>query len=83
VRTADFVAPAFGSARGEVRCPDGMVATGGSVSTAPLVVIADLPSADGRGWTGEAVEFNGDTGSSMRIAVICTPGSATVLPTGS
>lgn len=83
VRTKDVVAPPFGVATGEVRCPDGMVALGGSASPGPLFVITDLPSGDGRGWTGSAGEFNGDSGTSMRLAVICAPGTATVLPTGS
>lgn len=84
VRTQDFAAPAFGTARGEVRCPDGMVAVGGSVSPGESTfVITDLPSTDGRGWTGSAGDFTGNPGNTMRIAVICTPGTATVLPTGS
>jgi hypothetical protein len=80
VRSQDFAADGSNLARGEVRCPAGMVAVGGTVSPGLLFTVTDLPSADGGGWTGEAV---GDTGDRMRIAVICTPGSATVLPTGS
>ena len=80
VRSQDFTADGLGRARGEVRCPAGMVATGGTVSPGFLFTLTDLPSSDGAGWVGEA---GGDPGDSMRIAVICTPGSATVLPTGS
>jgi hypothetical protein len=79
VRSADFTAVS-NEARGEVRCPDGMVAVGGTVSPGDLFTITDLPSSDGRGWVGDAV---GPNGATMRIAVICTPGSANVLPTGS
>jgi hypothetical protein len=82
VRSADFTSDGSGIARGEVRCPDGMVAVGGSVSQgADLYTVASGPSADGRGWTGDA-EF-GLGGETMRVTVICTPGTATVLPTGS
>jgi hypothetical protein len=82
VRRADFTSDGSGTARGEVRCPDGMVAVGGSVSQgADLYTVTTVPSDDGRGWVGEA-RF-GFGGEIMRITVICTPGSATVLPVGS
>ncbi len=81
VRSQSFTADGTGSARGEVRCPDGMVATGGGVSPGLLLTVTDEPSSDGRGWTGAASD--GPPGSPMRVIVICTPGSATVLPTGS
>jgi hypothetical protein len=74
-----FTADGSGEARGEVRCPSGMVAVGGSVSPGATFVTTDLPSGDGRGWIGDAF---GDPGDPIKIAVICTPGSATVLPTG-
>jgi hypothetical protein len=81
VRSQDFTADGSGLARGEVRCPAGMVATGGTVSPGfDTFTITDLPSSDGAGWVGEA---GGNPGDRMRIAVICTPGTATVLPTGS
>jgi hypothetical protein len=82
IRSQNFTADGAGSASGEVRCPDGMVAVGGSLSSGPnLYTVSDGPSGDGRGWVGEAdFGFGGET---MHIAVICTPGSATVLPTGS
>jgi hypothetical protein len=83
VRTRDFSVTVASRASGEVRCPDGMVATGGSVSTRELYVLDDQPSSDGRGWVGATADFDGVTGGTMRIAVVCTPGSATVLPTGS
>ena len=80
VRSQNFAADGSGLARGEVRCPAGMVATGGTVSPGFLFTITDLPSTDGAGWIGEA---GGDPGDRMRIAVICTPGNANVLPIGS
>ena len=82
LRSADFTAPVSGTATGEVRCPDGMVATGGSVSPRALYTAIDQPSADGRGWTGAADDLDG-TGGTMHVVVICTPGSANVLPNGS
>jgi len=82
VRTEDFTADSSGETSGEVRCPDGMVAVGGSVSPGRrLYVVTDLPSPDGRGWVGTGAF--GVSGDFMRIAVICTPGTATVLPLGS
>ena len=54
VRSQDFAADGSGLARGEVRCPAGMVATGGTVSPGLLFTITDLPSSDGAGWVGEA-----------------------------
>jgi len=83
VRTQDFVAPPNGTATGEVRCPDGMVAVGGSASSRLLFVWFSELSADGRGWTAAADEFDGSSSSTMHVAVICTPGNVTVLPTGS
>jgi hypothetical protein len=80
VRSEDFAADGTGTARGEVRCPAGMVATGGTVSPGFLFTITDLPSTDGAGWVGEA---EGNPGDRLRIAVICTPGTANVLPIGS
>ena len=67
-------------ADGEVRCPDGMVATDGSVSPGALIPVFDAPSSDGRGWIGSA--FNSDTTDTFRMDVffvICTPGSAQVV----
>lgn len=82
VRSQNFPANGAGDASGEVRCPDGMVAVGGSVSPGvDLFTVTDRPSDDGRGWVGLA-SF-GSPSDTMRIDVICTPGSATVLPTGS
>ena len=78
VRSQDFAASS-NFAEGEVRCPAGMVALGGTVSPGALFTVTDLPSSDGRGWVGEAV---GDDGDTMRVAVICTPGTAQVLPNG-
>jgi hypothetical protein len=80
VRTLDITAGGSGLARGEVRCPAGMVATGGAVSSFVMVILTDLPSSDGGGWVGET---GGSAGDRARIAVICTPGTATALPTGS
>jgi hypothetical protein len=61
-----------------------MVAVGGSVSPGePMYVVTDVPSADGRGWIGTAHDVSGTPGSLMHVAVICTPGGATVLPNGS
>ncbi|MFL5819042.1 MAG: hypothetical protein ACJ76L_15790 [Conexibacter sp.] len=82
VRSQTFTADGGGSARGEVRCPTGMVATGGGVSPGlTLVTVTDEPSGDGQGWTGAANA--GAPADMMRVTVICTPGTATVLPTGS
>jgi hypothetical protein len=84
VRSKDFPAPANDTVTGEVRCPDGMVATGGSVSPGePMYVVTDVPSADGRGWIGTARDISGTPGSLMHVVVICTPGSVNVLPNGS
>jgi hypothetical protein len=83
VRSQQFVAPPNDFADGEVRCPNGMVAVGGSVSPGALAPVFDAPSPDGRGWVGSAFELAGDSGSSMLVFVICTPGSAHVLPVGS
>lgn len=82
LRSADFTAPASGTANGEVRCPEGMVAVGGSVSPRALYTAIDQPSADGRGWVGAADDLDG-VGGTMHVVAICTPGSATVLPNGS
>jgi hypothetical protein len=82
VRSQAFTADSGGSARGEVRCPAGMVATGGGVSPGlTLVTVTDEPSGDGQGWTGAANA--GAPSDTMKVTVICTPGSANVLPTGS
>jgi hypothetical protein len=84
VRSKDFPAAANDTVTGEVRCPDGMVATGGSVSPGePMYVVTDVPSTDGRGWVGTAHDISGTPGSLMHVVVICTPGSASVLPNGS
>ena len=81
VRSADFIADGTGTATGEVRCPDGMVVTGGGVSPNDLFTVTDQPSTDARGWRGVA---NGAApGSTMHVVAICTPGSANVLPNGS
>jgi len=75
IRSQNFISGGGGSANGEVRCPDGMVATGGGVSPGALFTVTDEPSSDGRGWVGAA---DGPPGAGMRVVVICTPGSATV-----
>jgi hypothetical protein len=75
-RTQEFVAPANDFAEGEVRCPAGMVATGGSVSVGALEPVFDAPSGDGRGWIGSAFDSSGLGGFRMLVTVICTPGSA-------
>jgi hypothetical protein len=80
VITDEFFAPANDFAEGEVRCPAGMVAIGGSVSPGALYPVMDIPSQDGRGWFGVAVEVDGASDSSMLVSVICTRGSATVAP---
>ncbi len=82
VRTKELFAPANDLASGEVRCPAGMVAIGGSVAPGALYTVVDLPSSDGRGWIGVAAEANGESGDSMLLAVICTPGTPQVLPIG-
>ncbi|MGN6189826.1 MAG: hypothetical protein ACTHOE_13095 [Conexibacter sp.] len=82
LRSADFTAPVHGTASGEVRCPDGMVAVGGSVSPQALYTAIDQPSTDGHGWVGAADDLDG-TGGREHVVVICTTGSATVLPNGS
>jgi hypothetical protein len=79
VRSQQFYAPPFDFAEGEVRCPDGMVALGGSLSPGGLSEAYDWPSADGRGWAGSALETGGFTTFSMLLSVICAPGSAQVL----
>jgi hypothetical protein len=68
-------------ADGEVRCPAGMTATGGSLSPGALIPVFDGPSSDGGGWVGSA--YNVDTSSTFRmlIVVICTPGSGQFAPT--
>jgi hypothetical protein len=80
LRSANFTANGSGDADGEVRCPAGMVATGGGVSPGALFTVTDEPSSDGRGWRGSA---DGPPGATMHVVAICTPGSATVLPNGS
>lgn len=80
VRSAVFAAPADDFADGEVRCPDGMVATGGSLSPGALVPVFDAPSADGRGWVGSALDVSGLDGFRMLLTVVCTPGTAQAAP---
>lgn len=80
VRSQQFLAPPYDFAEGEVRCPDGMVALGGSLSPGGLSEAYDWPSADGRGWAGSALETDGFTTFSMVLSVICAPGSAQVVP---
>lgn len=77
VRSQTFTSDGSGNARGEVRCLDGMVATGGGVSPGVLFTVTDEPSSDARGWRGAA---DGPPGESMRVVAIRTPGSANVLP---
>lgn len=84
VRRQVFTAPADDFAEGAVMCPDGMVATGGSLSPGGLWEAYDLPTDDGRGWQGAALETTGLTGFRMILTVVCAPGSSTVaaaLPT--
>ncbi|HKG04677.1 MAG TPA: hypothetical protein VKB03_16010 [Conexibacter sp.] len=80
VRSQSVTADGTGIAIGDVHCPAGMVATGGSVWSNVAFVIVDRPTSDGAGWTGVAA---GDPGDRAQVFVICTPGTATVLPTGS
>lgn len=75
VRSASFAAPADDFADGEVRCPAGMVATGGSLSPGALVEAFDGPSTDGRGWVGSALDVSGIDGFRMLLTVVCTPGN--------
>jgi hypothetical protein len=83
VLTRSFPA-APGPAEGEVRCPSGMVALGGSVSPGYLDVLVDRPSDDGRGWIGKAVDntLTLDV-KTMPVSVICAPGTVQDPPTGS
>ncbi|HEX7291353.1 MAG TPA: hypothetical protein VF250_09525 [Conexibacter sp.] len=78
VRFGSFTAPANDFADGEVRCPAGMVAVGGSVSPGVLIPVIDGPSVDGSGWVGSAIDITGDPGNRMLVSAICTPGSAQV-----
>jgi hypothetical protein len=75
----EFFAAPEDFADGEVRCPAGMVAIGGSVSLGGFVPVYDAPSDDGRGWVG--VGYNPSTTDvfSIWVSVICTSGSAQVL----
>jgi len=82
IRTKEFFAPANDFAEGEVRCPAGQVAVGGTVAPGALYTVVDLPSSDGRGWIGSAFEGNGESGDSMLVSVICTPGTSQVLAIG-
>jgi len=79
LRSQSVTIGAPGTARAEVRCPAGMIVVGGGVSPGQLFTVTDEPSSDGAGWVGWA---DGDAGT-MKVTAICTPGSATVLPTGS
>jgi hypothetical protein len=79
IRSQNFTITDPGTARGEVRCPAGMIVVGGGVSPGALFTVTDEPSSDGAGWVGVA----DGPGGTMRVTAICTPGSATVLPLGS
>src|SRR5215218_5401100 len=76
IRSAQFSALPEDFADGEVRCPDGMVAIGGSLSPGALIPVFDAPSNDGRGWVGSAYNFDSSSIFRMLIVVVCTPGSA-------
>src|SRR5215218_69280 len=76
IRSAQFSALPEDFADGEVRCPDGMVAIGGSLSPGALIPVFDAPSNDGRGWVGSAYNFDSSSSFRMLIVVVCTPGSA-------
>jgi hypothetical protein len=78
VRTGFFDALPEGFADGEVRCPAGMTAIGGSVSTGGLVPVYDAPSIDGGGWVGSAYNPDPSETFSILVVAICAPGSAQV-----
>ncbi|HEX4805648.1 MAG TPA: hypothetical protein VFU94_07085 [Conexibacter sp.] len=73
----DVAPSSFGDA--EVRCPGGMVATGGSLSSGALIPVFDAPSDDGGGWQATAYNTDSSTTYRMAITVVCTPGSAQVI----
>jgi hypothetical protein len=75
VRSQSIVADGTGIAEGDVQCPPGMVATGGSIWSNAMVAIVDRPTSDGTGWSGVA---GGNPGDTARVFVICTPGTATI-----
>lgn len=79
IRTQSFEGLPESFAEGEVRCPDGMVAIGGSVSPGALIPVYDAPSEDGRGWEGAAYNSSTTTTFRMLVTVICTPGDASVV----
>ena len=72
MRSLTVVADGSGLASGDVHCPAGMAATGGSVWSNVMVVLADRPTSDTAGWSGVA---GGNPGDTARVIVICTPGS--------
>jgi hypothetical protein len=63
-------------AEGTVRCPSGYVATGGSVSLGANDPVVDGVTANGRGWTGAAANFE-SFGQTYRfdVDVICARGT--------
>jgi hypothetical protein len=81
IRAGEFSAPPEDFADGEVRCPAGMIATGGSLSPGALIPVFDAPSADGGGWVGSAFNFDSSSSFRMLIVVVCTPGSMQASPT--
>lgn len=61
-------------AEGEVKCPGGYVATGGSVSLGANEPVYDGPSSSGRGWVGAAANFGSPETYSWAIDVVCARG---------